>query len=270
MVYDLLPLSHPHWFKLGFCLRFQRWARFVGREADHLICISRTTREVVTDWLPGWSGSSRMTIVPPHSGDSLRSSDPDPCTLPCALPDQFLLMVGTIEPRKGHAEVLAAFEILWTKGYSGGLVIAGAVGWDSRRLKQRIRDHPAFGSRLYWVERPADQILAGLYASCTGVLLASHAEGFGLPISEARAFRKPVLARQIPPFVEQRGDDMVFFASDASTEAMAAAIKDFVDRAVGLVIPKDTEQHPANEWSSGAKKIWEVLTQVTSPTRNAI
>ncbi|MFN0630266.1 glycosyltransferase, partial [Bacillus anthracis] len=55
------------------------------------------------------------------------------------------LMVGTLEPRKGHAQVLDAFENLWKGGANLNLVIVGKVGWMVDLLVQRLCSHPELG-----------------------------------------------------------------------------------------------------------------------------
>ena len=77
------------------------------------------------------------------------------------------LMVGTIEPRKGHLQVLDAFDQLWSQGVDVNLIIAGAEGWqhlpqDMRRtipqIVARLRSHPERGRRLFWVNRAFGRI----------------------------------------------------------------------------------------------------------------
>jgi glycosyltransferase involved in cell wall biosynthesis len=53
-----------------------------------------------------------------------------------------LLMVGTLEPRKGQAQALAAFELLWAKGVDANLVIVGKNGWLVDALAERLQAHP--------------------------------------------------------------------------------------------------------------------------------
>jgi glycosyltransferase involved in cell wall biosynthesis len=59
-------------------------------------------------------------------------------------------MVGTVEPRKGYAQTIDAFELLWSKGEEVNLVIVGKAGWHVEELVERLRDHPLRGKRLFW------------------------------------------------------------------------------------------------------------------------
>jgi len=133
-------------------------------------------------------------------------------------------MVGTLEPRKGYSQALAAFEHLWRQTHSTPLlVIAGRPGWKTAALQKKLRTHPLVGRSVFWLEDVSDELLTHLYAASTGVLFASEAEGFGLPLIEAALHGKPVLARDLPVFREIPISSVNFFNNDSPVH-MAAAI----------------------------------------------
>ncbi len=94
-------------------------------------------------------------------------------------------MVGTIEPRKGHAMVLSAFETLWAEGHDVNLVIVGRKGWLVDALCSRLAGHARLGRRLFWFESASDEYLDAIYANSSCLMAASEGEGFGLPLIEA-------------------------------------------------------------------------------------
>ena len=59
-------------------------------------------------------------------------------------------MVGTLEPRKGHAVALEACSRLWQAGEDFELVIVGKAGWNIEQFIAQMRTHPEFGVRLHW------------------------------------------------------------------------------------------------------------------------
>src|SRR5690606_12720188 len=63
----------------------------------------------------------------------------------------FILMVGTVEPRKGHAQALAAMERLWVEGLDASLVIVGKQGWMVEELAKRLDSHRERRHRLHWL-----------------------------------------------------------------------------------------------------------------------
>jgi glycosyltransferase involved in cell wall biosynthesis len=145
-------------------------------------------------------------------GDSVPSTEAPWAGKPAAGP--MVLMVGTLEPRKGHSATLAAAEKLWAEGEDFSLVIAGKTGWMMERLADYIRRHPEHGKRLFWFAGADDALLAGLYRAADGVLMASEGEGFGLPLVEAARYDLPVLARDLPVFREVAGNHVRYFGGD--------------------------------------------------------
>ena len=107
------------------------------------------------------------------------------------------LMVGTVEPRKGHALALDAFSQLWRDGYDFNLVVIGKKGWLVDDLADRMSACSKNGSTFYWFQGASDEFLERAYSSCSCLLAASEAEGFGLPLIEASFHNLPVLARDI-------------------------------------------------------------------------
>ncbi len=63
------------------------------------------------------------------------------------------LMVGTLEPRKGYAQVLKAFEQLWQSDIDVNLIIIGKEGWMTEKLVDRLRAHQEQNKRLFLAGR---------------------------------------------------------------------------------------------------------------------
>lgn len=219
-VYDLLPILEPTWFNSRTTQNFRRWLRALAILADDAICISNTVAKDFTAWMLTShhlnGGDIRCSTIPlganiqPVTSGSTYSAELERI-LSLLGQRTSVLMVGTLEPRKGHAEILDAFEKLWARGANVNLVIAGKPGWKVEPLIRRIQNHPEAGKRLVWLESPSDEVLLGLYRNASGLIMASKGEGFGLPLAEAAYFGKPVLARDIPVFREVAGNTATFF-----------------------------------------------------------
>ena len=115
-----------------------------------------------------------------------------------------LLMVGTLEPRKGHTQALDAFELLWADGVEANLVIIGHEGWHVEDLVSRLTRHRFAGKYLFWLSQADDHVLSLAYKD-RRLLAASEGEGFGLPLIEAARYGLPILARDLPVFREVAG-----------------------------------------------------------------
>ncbi len=124
---------------------------------------------------------------------------------------KYLLMVGTVEPRKNHELVLDAMDkTLFSEGWQ--LVIAGRQGWNVQETAGRIRRHPLLNRQLHWIEDASDGDIEFLYEHCSFVVFPSFTEGFGLPIVEACGRGIPVLASEHTVLQEVGGDYCRYFS----------------------------------------------------------
>ena len=227
VVYDIIPLLHPRLAYPGTPQAFEGWIRSLRRQSDRVVCISSAVADELRLW---WCAHTEEGALPEIShfrlGAGLEHGEvaeagaeagvgprPDKVSESVRLTElhEAVLMVGTLEPRKGHEQALDAFELLWAGGGSASLVIAGAQGWDVGPLCDRLRFHPELGRRLFWFESLDDASLDHLYNNCTGLLMASLAEGFGLPLVEAAQHGLPILARDISVFREIAGPFATYF-----------------------------------------------------------
>jgi len=121
------------------------------------------------------------------------------------------LSVGTIEPRKGYAVTIDAFELLWRQGIDCHFVIIGREGWVSKALRSRISYHPEFRKRLHWFRDATDAEVTFAYEQTYCLIQASITEGFGLPVVEASRMGAPILASDNEVFREIAGDAITYF-----------------------------------------------------------
>ncbi|MBC7656610.1 MAG: glycosyltransferase, partial [Frankiaceae bacterium] len=160
------------------------------------------------------------------------------------------LMVGTIEPRKGHIQALDAFELLWRDGLAASLVIVGKPGWLMDEFVARLELHPESGRRLHWFSKIDDATLLALYSNCAALLAASEAEGFGLPIVEAAGHGLPVIARDLPVFREVAGTHALYFSGFEAID-LADGVRAWLDLAERGLAPASTDM-PRLDWKESA------------------
>ena len=236
VVYDLLPVMRPEFYPAGIDAMHAAWLATLARTADGVLCISDAVADELTRWLdahgPHRALSLKIGVLP--LGADLHESVPT-LGLPenaRDLLDQIVartsvLMVGTLEPRKAHAQALAGFEALWDGGVDVNLVIVGKQGWMVDELALRMRAHPEQQRRLFWFEDASDEWVEALYANVDLLLAASLGEGYGLPLIEAARHGVPLLARDLPVFREVAGDHATYF-SGTTPEVLARAIADWM------------------------------------------
>lgn len=219
-VYDLIPVTHPAYMTPVAAKLFTRRLREAIQICDGFVAISQAT----ADELARFAGSRRILTEVAYCGSDIAA--PDAMDGQAQLAGFGYISVGTLEPRKGHAVILDAFERLWAEGSDARLTFVGRRGWDAGTLLRRCDDLIARGAPFRIIEDADDAMLANLLAQSSAAIAASQIEGFGLPLVEALNRDLPVIASDIPVFREIASGAVSFFAvSDPG--ALADAIRAF-------------------------------------------
>jgi glycosyltransferase involved in cell wall biosynthesis len=263
LVYDLLPLRYPELFPSDVAKLVTDWYSRMLSIADAAVCISQVVADDVSAWLGEEPGRRNrpLPIGAVHLGADFPGRNQDDgisaetrVAIENARKRPTVIMVGTVEPRKGHPQVFEAFERLWAGGEDVGLIVVGKQGWNMDEFARQLQRSPELGQRLQWLRGCGDTELRELYSASSGLLMASRHEGFGLPIAEALYAGVPVLARDLPVFREMVGDGIRYFSGDDPQE-LAAAIRNWV--ADGFV-PR--AEFPASlTWDSSYRELCDVI-----------
>jgi len=268
LVHDLLCVQMPEYFLPGAKEGFSQWLAVVA-ESDGAVCVSKTAADALAEWTAE-NAPSRLRpfkIDWSHNGADINNSvstkglpkDADAVLVRLRHRHSFL-MVGTIEPRKGHVQVLDAFEQLWQSGVDVNLAIVGKQGWLVETLVVRLRSHPELNKRLFWLEGISDEYLEKVYATSTCLIAASYGEGFGLPLIEAAQHKLPIIARDIPVFREVAGEYAYYFQGK-DPDDLAQAVQEWMNL-------YNSSTHPCSDdmrwmtWEQSAERLKKILLEV--------
>ncbi len=268
IVYDLLPLQNSSWFTPRARRSFRHWLSTIAIHADELWCISRTVASDVDILMQQRFGLARAEITVRWfelGADRLdRAYVDESISVPefARFARPILLMVGTIEPRKAHALVLDALDLLWGNGEQPTLVIVGKKGWHVDALAGRLAQHPQNGKLLFWLDEVDDAQLEMLYNRADGLILASEAEGFGLPIIEAARHDKPLFLRDLPVFREVAGGHATYF-SGPDKHALATEISGWLAQLAAGTAPRSGSIKPIS-WAASARQLATFVTELAA------
>lgn len=276
LVYDLLPVLRPEFFPDGADIIHGTWLKTIAEFSSRLICISNAVADELCLWLENNTPVRKdpLLIDAVHLGADVIASSPS-----TGLPDNAekvlktisetptFVMVGTLEPRKGHLQTLAAFELLWEQEHQVNLVIVGNEGWTPLPNNQRrtipqivakLRKHKESGKRLFWLEGISDEYLEKIYAASTCLIAASEGEGFGLPLIEAAQHKLPIIARDKPVFREVAGEHAYYF-NGLDPQVLADTLKQWLTLSAEDKTPL-SDGMPWLTWKESAAGLIEVIT----------
>lgn len=265
VVYDLLILQLPHCFVESLQAHYVKWIHAVA-QYDGALCISHAVADELREWV---SSNVSPRKRPFRIGAFHLGADIDQSMPSTGLPENpalriesmgafpHFLMVGTLEPRKGHAQTLDAFELLWESGVEANLIIVGKHGWLVDDLAARLTSHPELGRRLLWLEGASDEYLEHLYNHCDCLVAASYGEGFGLPLIEAAQYGLPIIARDLPVFREVAGDHAWYFTG-ASAQDIAESLTEWL----GLYELKQHPQSADMPWLTWKGSAQQLLSEI--------
>jgi glycosyltransferase involved in cell wall biosynthesis len=210
MVHDLIPLTHPETQRAA---QREGFAQMVGRlqqRADLILCNSAATKAEVVTYMSA-RGSVPACLVAPL-GVKLHHAGPQPVVMPAGFDPglPYVMVLGTIEPRKNHALLLDVWDDLLAKGIALQLVICGSRGWLNQAVFERLDQWRDRGAGVFEMAGLTDGQVAHVMQGAQALLFPSLAEGYGLPALEARALGCPVICSDLPVFREGLGNNAVY------------------------------------------------------------
>jgi glycosyltransferase involved in cell wall biosynthesis len=225
-IHDLTFFTHPQWHEAAKVAYFQRAIRYSAAHAKALIAVSKTTARLVDEYVP----EHAPLVIAPHGVDldafSLANHDDARLLASAGLDVQaeYVLFVGTLEPRKGLDVLVEAFHDVAAKRPDLNLWIAGKAGWGEapalveRASRTRLR-------RLGFVDQA---ILPALMRRSRCVVYPSLAEGFGLPVLEALACGATVVTTRATA-MEEVSAGHAFLADAGDVSSLASALREAVE-----------------------------------------
>jgi len=263
-VHDLAFLLYPHFLT-------RRSARYYGlidravRRADHIIAVSEATKRDLVR-LTG-TPEHKVTVIheaaepiyfPIHDQDVLEQIH-----IKYHLPEQYVLFVGTIEPRKNLPTLIRAYRGLIEQYKSEAhLAIVGKQGWLYDEV-YRLVEELGLQERVHFLGRVPAADLPHIYNASQMLVLPSYYEGFGLPPLEALACGVPVIVSDTSAMPEVVGDAAIRVACEdveGFTVAMWRLLTD--DGLRADMVAKGLKRVKCFSWERAARETLGVYERV--------
>lgn len=234
-VYDLLPLQLPQCFPKEIGGIFQKWLVYSSDYAEY-ICDSQTVESDLVNYLSknGLKEARTYWFYPgsefAKTISTKKITEEETNYLKILKNFKFnFLMVGTIEPRKGHKVIFELFTKLWSAGEKVSLTFIGKEGWMVEDFATFLKNAKEKNVNFFWFNKASDEFLDLCYKETDAVIIASLNEGYGLPILEAAEHNCRIIANDIPVFREV-GPEGCYFIDFAETEVAHMQLRNWINK----------------------------------------
>jgi glycosyltransferase involved in cell wall biosynthesis len=232
-IHDCTFFDHPEWHERSKALLFRRAIRRAARRAGALVCVS----EVTAARLRACCEVTVPVVVAPHGVDHARFTPVEPVVGADAailsasgvpLDRPLVAFVGTLEPRKGVASLVAAFDRVADTHRDAVLVLGGQIGWGLTDIERALAG-ARHADRIIRTGYLPDAAVPALLRQSTVVAYPAIEEGFGLPALEALACGAPLITTEGTAMAEMaQGAACLVRPGDdgALAEALATALEE--------------------------------------------
>nr|WP_284701106.1 glycosyltransferase family 1 protein [Rhodoplanes tepidamans] len=238
--------------------------------ADLVLVNAACTADDIRAWCGAQGlGVPRTAVVPLGADGPVAPDTGEAAPLPAGLAaGRYALFVSTLEPRKNHRVLVAAWRRLIESGAPGiagfRLVFVGRAGWGSGPLRDEIAADPRLAATIVHLAGVEDATVATLYRGAAFCCYPSRCEGYGLPVVEAFRFGKAVLASTggaLPEVVADFSPCLDPDDVDAWTAALRSWIADPAARAVHETRIRTAFRHPG--WDAAAARFFACVHEAT-------
>jgi glycosyltransferase involved in cell wall biosynthesis len=263
-ILDVSYLYFPELFKQRDLYKLKHWTAYSAKKAKKVLTISESSKNDIikeyklreNDVVVTYPGIKSAMSIEPHvySMNQLKTK--------YGLSDNYILFVGTLQPRKNIVRLIDAFSRIGNKDLE--LVVIGKKGW----LYEEILEAPQkFGVKkeVKFLEGINDEELTLFYKNAIFYILPSLYEGFGLPVLEAMKHGCPVITSNVSSLPEA-GGDAALYVDPENVDDIAAKMKKLLgDRELRQeLIAKGKKQVLKFSWEKAAKDTLRVLEEVAA------
>ena len=258
-IHDVVPWTHPETLTKHGVAWHKGLARRARRYADAIVvpthAVAAELQEFVNfgDRIRVIGGAVSSKLVLPHNADE-RAAELD-------LPDEFMLTVGTLEPRKGLAPLIKA--LAQPNVPELPLLIAGPDGWGDIDVAHVAAAAGLPPERVRAMGFVSDSDLALLLDRASLFVYPSLAEGFGLPVIEAMNFGTPVVHSDVPALLEVTAGASVSVERH-DPEGYPERLAEAITRVLGdgelfeRLSVGGYDRSRAFSWRDSAEKVWQL------------
>jgi len=262
-IYDIISVTHPEYCLQRGVYNFMDYIGAHLQYADGMISNAQATVDELCKLSKhlqvGLPKCHVVSLGADYGNKEIIADSQVPSELVSAVKDKpYILMVGTIEPRKNHKLLLEAYEKgLKDMGYN--IIMAGYMGWNMEVFAEVILKHSDYQKRIFHFEGLEDEGITYLYQHARFLAFCSYVEGYGLPIIESIMRGTPVIAADTPVYREIAGDYCIYFKQDNADDLCERLSYYQENEDMYQQLKSWQTDYKAYTWETSAYKIKEIL-----------
>lgn len=259
-IHDLSYLHFAQMFKKDDLYQLVNWSKYSIKKSAHIIAVSEATKQ---DIIKNYKINPNKISVTYEGYDEARfkpqpKAKIDKIKSKYKIQGEYIIFVGTLQPRKNIEQLIEAFKTLDTLS----LVIVGKKGWLFDSIFQKVKDLSLL-DKVIFTDYVADEDLPALISGAKAYVLPSLWEGFGIPVIEAQACSVPVVVSNASSLSEIVGDSAIL-VDPRDTKSIASGIEEVLSSNIlrKKLIEAGFKNVKRFSWQKCAQKTLEILQKV--------
>lgn len=255
-VHDVIYRLYPQYFSPRVRLLLSTLLPLSMIKAKKIITISQTSKKDIETFYPFTRG--KVVVVPIAAGPIVEAV-PDYQGSYSLIAEEFILSVGTLQPRKNILRLIDAYLEAREQGLvSAKLLIVGRAAWQHSQMVQKAIQS-AYGQDIIFAGYLSNELLSALYRRCKLFVYPSLYEGFGLPVLEAMVCNAPVVTSNCSSMPEVAGDSAMLIDPES--------VSSIRDALVQILNDEQLRQDLCNRGMANARRFsWEKTAAMTLDT----
>ena len=256
-ILDVSYLYFPELFKKKDLYQLKLWGGHSIKKATKVLTISKSSKN---DIINEYKIKAEKVVVTYPGIKQIANMDKEELDKKFDIKGDYILFVGTIQPRKNIKRLIQAFAKLNKKDLN--LVIVGKKGWMYEETLNTPQDL-GISEKVKFLDFVSDKELPSLYKNALCFVLPSLYEGFGLPLLEAMQYGCPVITSNISSLPEAAGE-AALYVDPESVDDIAEKMEKLVTepKLREDLIKKGYEQVKKFSWEKTARETLKVLEEV--------
>ena len=261
--HDILPMVVPQFS--GNSSSLVDFVEQIFPISTKVLAVSESSKRDVAAWMKARNLSvPTITVFRVGEDFSFKKSASDQSILSKKYgvsADEYLLCVGTIEPRKNHAILYYTYKLAHEKGISlPKLLIVGRVGHDVAEIINLIKNDPEVNTSITILNDVNDDDLALLYQNSKFTIMPSFYEGWGMPVLESISRGKPVITSNTSSLLEMP-DDCVIRFNPSSTDECLTAIQAMSKPSILKAYRTATKNYKPHTWDDSYRQVIQAIEE---------